>query len=208
MMQQQQHQDCHHHHHQQQQQKKNLLITTSGQIAILSVEVAASMISKVADPDAGVSAKKKAGANAEIERRMLSSYVLFDNKNPFPPRPANLDSKLLRMYPLYVDKTYDSLTKKSASSMKYEYSILTPALAFLHDILTYAEDTVDGASIDAEGASKSDTDFMRAKVKFLEGCVHQGTEDLVTDDLLKEYLDDFDKSKNKAVLHPPVKQAA
>ncbi|KAK3263976.1 hypothetical protein CYMTET_27255 [Cymbomonas tetramitiformis] len=63
-------------------------------------------------------------------------------------------------------------------------------------------------SIDAEGTSKSDTYSMHVKVKFVEDCVYQGTEDPVTDKLLKEYLVEFDKSKNKTAMFRNVKQLA
>ncbi|KAK3252546.1 hypothetical protein CYMTET_38159 [Cymbomonas tetramitiformis] len=43
-------------------------------------------------------------------------------------------------------------------------------------------------------------DFLRAKLKFVEDCVYQGTKGLVTDTLLKEYIDEFERGKNKTSL--------
>ncbi|KAK3259230.1 hypothetical protein CYMTET_31760 [Cymbomonas tetramitiformis] len=139
-----------------------------------------------------------------------------------------------RMYCMYSDKTYDSLTKKSALSMKCEYTVLAPALALLHDALMFR--TVEGleaeeftpndvldinlailnsmhdvysllrnrftvlqllVSIDAEGAFKSDTDGVHAKLKIVENCVHQGTEDLVNGKDDKERRASEDKGKGE-----------
>eukprot|EP00854_Cymbomonas_tetramitiformis_P034316 gene34316-biopygen25275 len=63
-------------------------------------------------------------------------------------------------------------------------------------------------SIDGEGASKSDSDSLRAKLKFIEDCVYQGTQDVVTDTLIKEYIDEFERGKNKASLYANMKSAA
>eukprot|EP00854_Cymbomonas_tetramitiformis_P034136 gene34136-biopygen15828 len=64
------------------------------------------------------------------------------------------------------------------------------------------------ASLDGEGASKADAESLRAKLKFVEDCVYQSSEGLVTDSLLKEYLDEFDKGKNKAAMYANMKHAA
>ncbi|KAK3234412.1 hypothetical protein CYMTET_55354 [Cymbomonas tetramitiformis] len=247
----------------------------TGQIATLRAEVAAG---KVADPSSSSAraATKKKGVEAELERRKRLTYVPQDLDNPFPSRPKNLDSKMPQLFAIYGDKSYDSLSKKSASLMKYEYvaTVATagprqplvaafvpgggslvgsgriPFFSFLvlqnnHDFLKYASQTVEGfedfepddmydrlvrlensihgvytllcnrftvlqlrASLDGEGASKSDADSLRAKLKFVEDCVYQGTEGLVTHSLLKEYLDEFDKGKNKAVMYANMKHAA
>ncbi|KAK3283385.1 hypothetical protein CYMTET_8913, partial [Cymbomonas tetramitiformis] len=149
------------------------------------------------------------------------------------------------MFPPYGDNTYDALQKKTASSMKYEYCMLAPALSFLHDAITHVKESVDGlrgeyfsaedllerqerlentlngvysllcnrytvlqlrARIDVEGAATSKTDSLRAK--FVEDCVYQRTEALVIDDLLKEYIDEFDRGKIKARMYASMKPAA
>eukprot|EP00854_Cymbomonas_tetramitiformis_P034030 gene34030-biopygen4820 len=220
-----------------QPQHQQLIATMTGQIATLRAEVAAG---KVADPSSSSAraATKKKGVEAELERRKRLTYVPQDLDNPFPSRPKNLDSKMPQLFAIYGDKSYDSLSKKSASLMKYEY-------VNNHDFLKYASQTVEGfedfepddmydrlvrlensihgvytllcnrftvlqlrASLDGEGASKSDADSLRAKLKFVEDCVYQGTEGLVTHSLLKEYLDEFDKGKNKAVMYANMKHAA
>ncbi|KAK3278965.1 hypothetical protein CYMTET_13124 [Cymbomonas tetramitiformis] len=150
-------------------------------------------------------------------------YVPESLDNPFPTRPKNLDSDMPQMYAMYGDKSYDSLNKKSASSMKYEYAVLTPALSYFHDFHKHTENIVSKfddlekndlynrllrASIDREGVSRTDADSLRAKLKFVEDCVYSGTEGLVTDTLLKEYLAEFDKGNNKAAMYANIKQAA
>ncbi|KAK3252623.1 hypothetical protein CYMTET_38084 [Cymbomonas tetramitiformis] len=229
---------------QQQQQQQQTLIDQkmSEQIASLSAEVAAS---KSADPPPPSTPTKKKGAEAELERRRKLPYVPEDPDDPFPSRPKNLDSDVPQLYAMYGDKSYDSLNKKSASSMKYEYAVLAPALSYFHDFLKFTEGIVgdydslekDGlwdrlvrlensitgvytllcnrftvlqlrASIDGKGASKSDADSRRAKLKFVKDCVYGGTKGLVTDTLLKEYLAEFDKGKNKAAMYTNIKHAA
>lgn len=48
-----------------------------------------------------------------------------------------------QMYDLYNDKTYDSFSKRTKTSMRYGQSVLTPALACMHDTLAYSEATLD-----------------------------------------------------------------
>ncbi|KAK3238207.1 hypothetical protein CYMTET_51771 [Cymbomonas tetramitiformis] len=187
----------------------------------------------------------KKGAEAELERRTRWTYVPEDLDNAFPARPKNMDSGMPQLYAMYGDKSYDSLSKKTASSMKYENVVLAPALSYFHDFLKYTSATVTDfesfetdylydrlvrlensihgvytllcnrftvlqlrASLDGEGASKADADSLRAKLKFVEDCVYECTEGLVTDYLLKEYLDEFDKGKNKAAIYANMKHAA
>ncbi|KAK3266046.1 hypothetical protein CYMTET_25309 [Cymbomonas tetramitiformis] len=225
----------------QQQQQQKLIETMSEQIASLSAEVAAS---KTVSPPPSTPTIKK-GAEAEIERRKKLRYVPESLDNPFPTRPKNLESDMPQMYTMYGDKSYDSLSKKSASSMKYEYAVLAPALSYFHDFRSHTEaivsefddleknelynrlvcleNSISGvytllcgrfsvlqlrASIDGEGVSKSDADSLRAKLKFVEDCVYNSTEGLVTDTLLKEYLAEFDKGKNKAAMYANTKHAA
>ncbi|KAK3272991.1 protein kinase domain-containing protein [Cymbomonas tetramitiformis] len=227
-----------------QQQQADLIATMTGQIATLTAEVAASKDASSSSSSTPAATKKK-GAEAELERRKRLSYVPEDLDNPFPSRPKNLDSGMPQLFAMYGDKSYDSLSKKTASSMKYEYIVLAPALSYFHDFLKYTSATVTGfetfetdelydrlvrlensihgvytllcnrftvlqlrASLDGEGASKSDADSLRAKLKFVEDCVYQSSEGLVTDSLLKEYLDEFDKGKHKAAMYANMKLAA
>ncbi|KAK3233184.1 hypothetical protein CYMTET_56502 [Cymbomonas tetramitiformis] len=53
---------------------------------------------------------------------------------------------------------------------------LAPALSYMHDYLGYATETLR-TSIDGEGASKSDSDSLHAKLKFVEDCAYQAPRD-------------------------------
>ncbi|KAK3289776.1 hypothetical protein CYMTET_2811 [Cymbomonas tetramitiformis] len=216
----------------------------SGQISALTAEVAANKLADAFSSGSSAAGKKK-GAEAEIARQNCLPYVPEDAKNPFPPKPKNLETDMPQVFPMYGDKTYDVLSKKTASSMKYKYVVLAPARLYMHDYLVYVTETVDGlakvhysadeaierlkrvensihgvfsflcnrytvlqlrAAIDGDGASKADSDSLRAKLKFVQDCVYQGAEDLVTDTLLKEYIDEFDRGKNKASLYEKEEQ--
>ncbi|KAK3248870.1 hypothetical protein CYMTET_41676 [Cymbomonas tetramitiformis] len=101
----------------QQQQQASVIATMSGQIASLTAEVAAC---KLLEPSSsgGTATSKKKGAEAEIARRKALPYVPADPKNPFPNKPKNLDSDMPKVFPMYGDKTYDSLSKKTAGSLQ------------------------------------------------------------------------------------------
>ncbi|KAK3277751.1 hypothetical protein CYMTET_14258, partial [Cymbomonas tetramitiformis] len=58
-------------------------------------------------------------------------------------RPATLDTDMPQMYDLYNDKTYDTLSKRTNSSMRYEHLVLAPALSYMHDAIAYSEVTLD-----------------------------------------------------------------
>ncbi|KAK3284798.1 hypothetical protein CYMTET_7563 [Cymbomonas tetramitiformis] len=77
-----------------------------------------------------------------------------------------------------ADETVERL-KKMENSIHGVFSLLCNHFTVLHL----------RASIDGEGASKSDSDSLHVNLKFVEECVYQGTEDLVTDTLLMEYID-------------------
>ncbi|KAK3251764.1 hypothetical protein CYMTET_38906 [Cymbomonas tetramitiformis] len=130
-----------------------------------------------------------------------------------------------QVFQMYADKMYDVLSKKTASSMKYD-GRLTKTLYSADEAverLKRVENWIHGvysllcnrytvlqlrAAIDGEGASKADSDSFRAKLKFVEDCVYQGTEDLVIDTLVQEYIDEFEPGKNKASLYANMKSAA
>ncbi|KAK3267479.1 hypothetical protein CYMTET_23967 [Cymbomonas tetramitiformis] len=88
---------------------------------------------------------------------------------------------------MYEDKSYDSLSKKTASSMKYD---CVRAL------------TVRGRAKQTPNPCAQSSNSSRIVSTI------QGTEGLVTDSLLKEYLDEFDKGKNKAAMYANMKHAA
>ncbi|KAK3252442.1 hypothetical protein CYMTET_38264 [Cymbomonas tetramitiformis] len=47
------------------------------------------------------------------------------------------------MYDLYNDKTYDALSKRTNSSMRYEQLVLALALSYMHDATAFSETTLD-----------------------------------------------------------------
>ncbi|KAK3258796.1 hypothetical protein CYMTET_32170 [Cymbomonas tetramitiformis] len=48
-----------------------------------------------------------------------------------------------QMYNLHNDKTYDALSKRTNSSMRYEHLVLAPTLSYLHDADAHSEATMD-----------------------------------------------------------------
>eukprot|EP00854_Cymbomonas_tetramitiformis_P000737 gene736-biopygen614 len=105
----------------------------------LEAQIAAmSAKSETADPG---SATKT--AEQLLERCRKFAYVPEADVNPFPRRPKTLTSRMPQLYDLHGNKTYDALAKKSNSSMKYESLVLGPALLYLHDVVTFGNDSLD-----------------------------------------------------------------
>ncbi|KAK3283556.1 hypothetical protein CYMTET_8750, partial [Cymbomonas tetramitiformis] len=92
-----------------------------------SVEVAEEAAAKAAS-EAGGSAQS---GDAELEELKKLPYVPHVEGNPFPTRPATPETDMPQLYNLYNDKTYDALSKRTNSSLRYEQSVLAPAL-FIH----------------------------------------------------------------------------
>ncbi|KAK3263150.1 hypothetical protein CYMTET_28030 [Cymbomonas tetramitiformis] len=113
-------------------------------------------------------------------------------------------------YLVYVTETVDGLSETPYSADKI-VERLKKAENSIHGVFSLARNRFTvlqlRASIDGEGASKSDSDSLHAKLKFVEDCVYQGAEDLVTDMLLKEYIDEFER-ENRAFLYADMKSAA
>ncbi|KAK3239085.1 hypothetical protein CYMTET_50960 [Cymbomonas tetramitiformis] len=103
------------------------------------VEVAEEAAAKVVS-QAGGSAQS---GDAELEALKKLPYVPHVEGNPFPARPATLETDMPQMYDLYNDKTYDALSKRTNSSMRYEQLVLAPALSYMHDAIAYSETTLD-----------------------------------------------------------------
>jgi len=103
------------------------------------VEVAEDTAAKAVS-QAGGSAQS---GDAELERLKRLPYVPHVAGNPFPARPATLETDMPQMYDLYNDKTYDALSKRTNSSMRYEQLVLAPALSYMHDALAYFDETLD-----------------------------------------------------------------
>ncbi|KAK3266273.1 hypothetical protein CYMTET_25090 [Cymbomonas tetramitiformis] len=67
---------------------------------------------------AGSSTQTK--GDKELARRQKLHYCPYREDNPYPTRPAALETQMPQLYDLYGDKTFNSLNKKALSSLKYE----------------------------------------------------------------------------------------
>ncbi|KAK3281292.1 hypothetical protein CYMTET_10913 [Cymbomonas tetramitiformis] len=99
------------------------------------VEVAEETAAK-AVAQAGSSAQS---GDAELEALKKLPYVPHVEGNPFPTRPATLESDMPQMYDLYNDKTFDALSKRTNSSMRDKQLVLAPALSYMHDAIAYSD---------------------------------------------------------------------
>ncbi|KAK3267353.1 hypothetical protein CYMTET_24082 [Cymbomonas tetramitiformis] len=184
-----------------------------------------------------------------LERRKKLDYVPAASVNPFPTRPATLATRMPQLYDLHGNKTYDALSKKSNSSMKYECMVLAPALSYLHDVVTACNQTLDehedaalsmrdllkhfhevtnsvhgvyallcnrwtmlelrGQLEQEPGSSqRGGQEALRAKLQFVEDRVYQAADGVVADEVLQQWLNDFDKNRGRAVLNLASKNAA
>ncbi|KAK3280628.1 hypothetical protein CYMTET_11540 [Cymbomonas tetramitiformis] len=103
------------------------------------VEVAEEVAAKAASQDGG----SAQSGDAELEALKKLPYVPHVEGNPFPARPATLETDMPQMYDLYNDKTYDALSKRTKPSMRYEQLVLVPALSYMHDAIAFSEVTLD-----------------------------------------------------------------
>ncbi|KAK3248600.1 hypothetical protein CYMTET_41941 [Cymbomonas tetramitiformis] len=212
----------------------------------ISAELEAKIEAKSGSADSEAAVKT---ADQLLERRRKLVYVPEAPVNPFPARPATLTTRMPQLYDLHGNKTYDSLSKKSNSSMKYECLVLAPALSFLHDVVAECNQTLEeaedaGLSYDAllrrfhavsnsvhgvyamlcnrwtmlelRGQLEQDpgssqhggADALRAKLQFVEDKVYKAADGVVADEVLQQWLNDFDKSRGKALLNTTAKNAA
>ncbi|KAK3248780.1 hypothetical protein CYMTET_41757 [Cymbomonas tetramitiformis] len=212
----------------------------------INVALEAKIAAKSGSLDSDGAAKS---AEQLLERRKKLAYVPEASGNPFPPRPATLTSRMPQLYDLHGSKTYDALSKKSNSSMRYECLVLAPALSYLHDVVCECNDTLDVADdgdlsyeslqnrfhavsnsvhgvyamlcnrwtmlelrgqLEQEPGSsqRGGADALRAKLQFVEDRVYQAADGLVADEVLQQWLNDFDKNRGKAVLSTTAKNAA
>ncbi|KAK3267239.1 hypothetical protein CYMTET_24194 [Cymbomonas tetramitiformis] len=98
----------------------------------INVALEAKVAAKSGTSDSDTVAKS---AEQLLERRTKLTYVPEASVNPFPQRPATLTTRMPQLYDLHGNKTYDALSKKSNSSMKYECLVLAPSLSYLHDVV-------------------------------------------------------------------------
>ncbi|KAK3268306.1 hypothetical protein CYMTET_23178 [Cymbomonas tetramitiformis] len=185
------------------------------------VEVAEEAAAKAVS-QAGGSAQS---GDAELEALKKLPYVPHVEGNPFPARPATLETDMPQMYDLYNDKTYDALTKRTNSSMRYEQLVLAPALSYMHDAIAFSERTTRlraffsllnnrytmlrlRASMESDATSHGGAEALRAKLAFIEEKVYAGSDGLVSDSVLTKWLKEFDTTKAKAVMNTHAKASA
>ncbi|KAK3283104.1 hypothetical protein CYMTET_9182 [Cymbomonas tetramitiformis] len=230
----------------QQAEEHRLLRDELQRQAQINVELEAKVAAKPGTSDPDTVAKT---GEQLLERRRKLAYVPAASINPFPPRPAMLTSRMPQLYDLHGNKTYDALSKKSNSSMKYECLVLAPALPYLHDVVCECNDTL-GVNEDCDlsnsewqkrfhavtnsvtgvyamlcnrwtmlelrgqleqepGSSQwGGSDALRAKLQFVENRVYQAAGGVVADEVLQQWLNDFDKNRGKAMLSLTSKNAA
>ncbi|KAK3271493.1 hypothetical protein CYMTET_20170 [Cymbomonas tetramitiformis] len=229
----------------QQAEEHRLLRDELHRQAQINVELEAKVAAKPGTSDPDTVAKT---AEQLLERRRKLAYVPAASVNPFPPRPATLTSRMPQLYDLHGSKTYDALSKKSNSSMKYECLVLAPALSYLHDVMCECNETLDvnkdcelsgsellkrfhavtnsvhgvyamlcnrwtmlelrGQLEQEPGSSqRGGSDALRAKLQFVEDRVYQAADGVVADEVLQQWLNDFDKNRGKAMVSLTSKNA-
>ncbi|KAK3263841.1 hypothetical protein CYMTET_27384 [Cymbomonas tetramitiformis] len=157
---------------------------------------------KVAEETAAKAASQGGGAiqsrDAELEALKRLPYVPHVAGNPF--RPAYLETDMPPMYDPYNDKTYNALSQRMNSSMRYEQLVLAPVLSYMHDAI--------GASTESDATTHGGADALRAKLAFIEEKVYAGSDGLVTNSVLTKWLKEFDTTKAKAVMQTHAKANA
>ncbi|KAK3276038.1 hypothetical protein CYMTET_15867 [Cymbomonas tetramitiformis] len=230
----------------QQAEEHRLLRGELQRQAQINVELEAKVAAKPGTSDPDTVAKT---AEQLLERRRKLAHVPEASINPFPPRPATLTSRMPQLYDLHGNKTYDALSKKSNSSMKYECLVLAPALSYLHDVVCECNDTLDVSEVcdlsnsewqkrfhavtnsvhgvyamlcnrwtmlelrgqleqEPGSSQRGGSDALRAKLLFVEDRVYQAADGVVADEVLQQWLNDFDKNRGKAMLSLTSKNAA
>ncbi|KAK3283684.1 hypothetical protein CYMTET_8629 [Cymbomonas tetramitiformis] len=230
----------------QQAEDHRLLRAELQRQAQINVELEAKVAAKpgTSDPESAATSAEKL-----LERRKKLDYVPAASVNPFPTRPATLATRMPQLYDLHGNKTYDALSKKSNSSMKYECMVLAPALSYLHDVVIACNQTLDehedsglalrdwqkhfhevtnsvhgvyallcnrwtmlelrGQLEQEPGSSqRGGQEALRAKLQFVEDRVYQAADGVVADEVLQQWLNDFDKNRGRAVLNIASKNAA
>ncbi|KAK3251571.1 hypothetical protein CYMTET_39090 [Cymbomonas tetramitiformis] len=81
--------------------------------------------------------------DAELEELKKLPYDPHVKGNPFPTRPATLETDMPQMHDLYNDNIYDALSKRTNSSISCEQWVLAPGLSYMHGAIAYSEVTLD-----------------------------------------------------------------
>ncbi|KAK3262767.1 hypothetical protein CYMTET_28392 [Cymbomonas tetramitiformis] len=110
-----------------------------------------------------------------------------------------------QMYDLYNDKTFDALSERTNSLMRYKQLVLAPALSYMHDAIAYFKLR---ASMESDATTHGGAEALRAKLAFIEEKVYAGSDGLVTDSVLTKWLKEFDTTKAKAVMQTHAKANA
>ncbi|KAK3284158.1 hypothetical protein CYMTET_8181 [Cymbomonas tetramitiformis] len=173
----------------------------------------------------------------EMQRQQAEDHRLLRADHQ---RLAQINVELeAKLYDLHGNKTYDSLSKKSNSSMKYECMVLAPALSYLHDVVTACNQTLDehedvGLSLrdllkhchevtnsvhgvyallcnrwtmlelrgqleqEPGSSQRGGQEALRAKLQFVEDRVYQAADGVVADEVLQQWLNDFDKKPRQS----------
>ncbi|KAK3284880.1 hypothetical protein CYMTET_7491 [Cymbomonas tetramitiformis] len=195
----------------QQAEEHRLLRDELHRQAQINVELEAKVAAKPGTSDPDTVAKT---AEELLERRRKLAYVPAASVNPFPPRPATLTSRMPQSNDLHGSKTYDALSKKSNSSMKYECLVLAPALSYLHDVVCECNATLDlNEDCELSGSEwqkrfHAVTNFVHGVYAMLCNRVYQAADGVVADEVLQQWLNDFDKNRGKAMLSLTSKNAA
>ncbi|KAK3233094.1 hypothetical protein CYMTET_56579 [Cymbomonas tetramitiformis] len=179
--------------------------------AQINVELEAKVAAKPGTSDPDTVAKT---AGQLLERRRKLAYVPATSINPFPPRPATLTSRMPQLYDLHGSKTYDALSKKSNSSMnewQKRFHAVTDSVHGVYTLLCNRWTMLElrGQLEQEPGSSqRGGSDALRAKLQFVEDRVYQAPDGVVADEVLQQWLNDFDKNRGKAMLSLTAKNAA
>eukprot|EP00854_Cymbomonas_tetramitiformis_P002038 gene2037-biopygen1934 len=91
--------------------------------------------------------------------------------------------------------------------MKFECLVLAPSLSYLHDVVCECNAALD-ASEDGELSYDELQKRFHVMTTSMHGVVYQAADGVVADEVLQQWLNDFDKKCEKAVLSAASKSAA
>ncbi|KAK3239844.1 hypothetical protein CYMTET_50260 [Cymbomonas tetramitiformis] len=190
------------HYHQQLAQQGAVMTAIMKQLQQLN--------SKEAKVDAAATTAVRKG-DTELARRQKLPHRPYSECNPYPPHPATLETRMPQLYDLYGDKTFDSLNRRSSSSLKYEQVVLAPALAYLYDAVQFSVETLDPLeNLDTSRRRRSNREYAELKVKlaFMEEKDYKDIDGLVAEPFFNQWLQEFDSSRQCTVMNSTATQAA
>ncbi|KAK3272259.1 hypothetical protein CYMTET_19437 [Cymbomonas tetramitiformis] len=166
------------------------LLQQQQQIALMMEQLTHLKADKAKGDVAGSSTQTK--GDKELARRQKLPYCPYREDNPYPTRPATLDTRMPQLFDLYGDKMFDSLNKKASSSLKYGQLVLGPAVQFSDDTLELLENQ----------------DKMPAKLAFMEEKLYNNSDGFTNEPIFNQWLQEFESSRQRAVMNTTAKQAA